>query len=172
MGIQPLFCAPAMNCSQREFLINGHSNNLQLLKVNKAVDGYSNDVKLSFSGHNIAASCLSIVLCNAVSKRKMPNSGLASTSSYPLSKAGGLYFILCLSSWRLWSASWIWLLSSLRLSISYVLNGNFLPVVAIKICNKHNWDVYSISAVSSCQIGLYDTDFYSNKTSLIREIKH
>lgn len=35
----------------------------------------------------------------------------------------------------------------------------FLSVVTIKICNEHNWDVYSISPVSSCQVGLYDTDF-------------
>lgn len=48
----------------------------------------------------------------------------------------------------------------------------FLSVVAIKICNKHNWDVCSISLVSSCQVGLYDTDFCSDKASLIREIKH
>lgn len=47
----------------------------------------------------------------------------------------------------------------------------FLPVVAIKICNKHNWDVYSISPVSSCQVGLYDTDFCSTKTAFIGEIK-
>jgi len=45
-------------------------------------------------------------------------------------------------------------------------------VVAIKICNKHNWDVYSNSPVSSYQVGLYDADFCSGKTSLRREIKH
>lgn len=130
------------------FLINRHFDNLQLLKVNKAVNGYSTEALL-FLYMTQPASTVEKQLPghhSVVSKRKMPNSLLACTWSCPLSEAGGLCLILCLDDWRLW----IWLLSSLRLSILFVWSGYFLPVDATKICNKHNWVIYSASPVSSC----------------------